>query len=137
MSFIVVVLSMVSSAYAGAGAPEPTAATTPTSRQPGTPDSGIFGAMITAYGNQPSTAPPPTKCVRVFDSSGKNLIARGVCGGVYRAFRVPLTPGQYLVEIGSPRESRSGTEAGRRQLVTVLPNRWINLSSPAPSNPIP
>jgi hypothetical protein len=73
-----------------------------------TADSGIFGAFVKSYGNQPASAPPPSECIRVLDSSGKKLIATGVCGGIYAAFRVPLPPGNYLIEVVDAAGTPSG-----------------------------
>lgn len=101
-------------------------------------DSGIYGAMVAAWGNAPSN-PPTYECVKIFDSSGERLIATGVCSGTFAQFRIPLPPGRYLVDrslIKTPPGAQPKAQPGS-QSVAVAPGQWVNLSPKAPPRPIP
>ena len=63
------------------------------------PDSGIYGHMVTAWGNPPAE-PPTYECVRVLDPTRQRVVAKGTCSGLWGEFRIPLEPGQYIVEAG-------------------------------------
>ncbi len=104
----------------------------------GAADSGIYGAMVAAWGNAPAN-PPTYECVKIFDSSGERLIATGICSGTFAQFRIPLPPGRYLVDRsllkpppGAPLKAQPGS-----QTVDVAPGQWVNLSPKQPPGPIP
>lgn len=101
--------------------------------------SGIFGHLITAWGNAPAKL-PPSKCVKVFDASGKKLVAEGTCTGISRSFRIQLKPGHYVVELGGHWEQAPGGKThfvpNRRHLI-VQPRQWIDISPQGPSRPLP
>ena len=101
-------------------------------------DSGIYGWMITGRGNAPSN-PPTVECVKVLDSTGRNVVARGECSGPWRQFRVPLTPGSYVVEVGGHWESRAGAVnfVPDRKAVEVKTRQWVKLAPPRPPAPLP
>lgn len=80
---------------------------------------GIYGQIVNAWGNPPAA-----------------LDARS---GTFAQFRVPLVPGRQVVESGGHWESTGGEVrfVADRHHVTVLPGRWINLSTALPPNPAP
>jgi hypothetical protein len=102
-------------------------------------DSGISGFITGTFGNMPSFTPPPTECLRVLDAEGKKLIAKGVCSGVFGAFRVPLAPGHYVIIFGAPSEREHSTELTEsyRRTVEVRPGQWAVIAPPPPPNPVP
>jgi hypothetical protein len=55
--------------------------------------------MISASGNPPAN-PPTYQCVKVFDATGKVMVAEGTRSGIYGEFRVSQPAGTYLVEAG-------------------------------------
>jgi hypothetical protein len=102
------------------------------------PDCGISGAMVAAWGNAPAN-PPTYQCVKIFDSSGRHLIATGVCSGVFASFRVPLSPGRYLVDYG-PTKSAPGMPVTAQRgsfAVVVNPGQWVKLKPKSPPGPVP
>ena len=86
-------------------------------------DSGIFGTLISAYGNPPAVGPKSSDCLTVYDSARTKVVAKGVCGGIYQAFRVPLPPGRYLVEFKAP-----GAAPLRRKVV-IEKGKWVDFSA--------
>ena len=119
------------SAPAGAVTPEASAQASPRG------DSGVYGWMVGGRGN-PSN-PPSIECVKVLDSTGANVVARGECSGPSRQFRVPLAPGSYLVEMGGHWESRAGAVkfVPDRKTVQVMPGQWVKLAPSNPPAPLP
>jgi hypothetical protein len=105
----------------------------------GASSSGIYGHMVVAFGNPPTNSPPPTECVKVYDSAATSLIARGTCSGITRDFRVPLAPGRYVVEIGGSWEPKNGAMVfvPARRTIEVGQGQWVNLSPPSPPGPVP
>ena len=101
------------------------------------PDSGIYGRMIAAWGNPP-TALPPSECIRVLNPGG-DVIATGTCSGMFREFRVPLSPGQYVVEMGSHSEMVKGVLrlVPDRKDVEVRPGVWVNIGKRDLPGPVP
>jgi hypothetical protein len=117
---------------AGAGSPPDS------SSSASAPDSGIYGTMVAAWGNQPAN-PPTYKCVNVFDGGGQTLIATGLCSGIYGQFRIPLAPGRYVVDKspvytphGAPLKPQPGSLT-----VEVRPGQWINLAPRPLPGPVP
>jgi hypothetical protein len=103
-----------------------------------TPASGIYGAMVAAWGNAPAN-PRSYECVKVYDSSGQRLIATGICSGTFAQFRIPLTPGSYMVDKslfkgqpGAAPKAQPGSIP-----VEVQPGRWLNLAPKPPPGPVP
>lgn len=101
-------------------------------------DSGIYGAMVAAWGNAPAN-PPTYECVKIFDSAGQRLIATGVCSGMFGQFRIPLPPGRYLLDRsllknqpGVPPKAQPGSI-----VVDVNPGQWVNLAPTPPPGPVP
>src|SRR5260370_2680643 len=92
----------------------------------GTVDSGIRGSMVSAWGNPPAN-PPTYLCVRVFDATGKVLVANGTCSGIYSEFRVPLPAGTYVLEAGGRWDISSGKRALRpeRKTVEIRNGHWV------------
>lgn len=128
--FSAVMLSLVAahSLCARAQAPEVDA-------QPG---SGIYGRMVRAWGNPPANS-TRYQCIKVLDDQQRKTIALGECSGTFAQFRVSLPPGHYVVEYGGHWESVDGKVrfVANRYHITVPANRWIDLSPPAPQNPVP
>ncbi len=94
------------------------------------PDSGIYGQMVSAWGNPPAH-PPTYPCVRVLDASGTNLVVSASCSGTWGSFRVPLRPGKYTVEIGGEWMSEGGAVhfKPRRQGIEIKPGQWVRLGA--------
>jgi hypothetical protein len=101
-----------------------------------TPRSGIYGTMVAAWGNAPAN-PPTYKCVRVFDSAGRRLVATGVCSGIFGAFRIPLAPGRYLVDKRPVASSEPAAPGPRSFVVEVKPGKWLRLAPRAPAGRVP
>lgn len=101
------------------------------------PDSGIYGAMVAAWGNAPSN-PPTYECIKVFDAAGSKLIATGKCSGIFATFRVPLPPGRYIIDKGFTvqRTPPSGPQPGSFA-VDIAPGQWVHLAPKAPPGPVP
>jgi hypothetical protein len=101
------------------------------------PHGGIRGHLVGAWGNPPAN-PPTYHCVRVFDASGTRPIAEGVCSGIWAAFRVPLPPGTYVVEIGHRTRVNNGHRFSTpiRRKVNVAAGQWVDLSPRAPTGPV-
>lgn len=104
----------------------------------GTPGSGIYGHTVAAWGNPPAN-PPSTQCLKVFDSSATRLIATATCSGAWGDFRVPLAPGQYVVEVGGSWQSKNGAVSfvPNRKTVEVGAGQWVELAPPSPPGPVP
>jgi len=101
-------------------------------------ESGIYGAMVSAWGNAPAN-PRTYECVKIFDASGQRLITRGVCSGMYAQFRIPLAPGRYLADYSQLREPRGiapKAQPGSRT-VDVSAGQWVNLAPKPPAAPVP
>jgi len=101
--------------------------------------SGVYGALSPRFGNMPAQVPPPSECVRVLDANGATEIAKGVCSGVSRQFRVALPPGSYVVEAGGEMQG-SGDSAHfvpKRYPVEVQAGRWIEVATPPNRGPVP
>lgn len=102
------------------------------------PGSGIYGRMVRAWGNAPAN-PKRYQCIKVLDEQQRKTIAVGECSGSFAQFRVPLPPGHYVVEYGGHWASVGGKVrfVANRYHITVPANVWIDLSAPAPRNPVP
>lgn len=101
------------------------------------PDSGISGAMVAAWGNPPAN-PPTYQCVKIFDATGRNLIATGVCSGIWASFRVPLPAGRYLVDESNLKPGAGPSEAAPGSIpVQVAPGQWVNIRPKSPPGPLP
>ncbi len=101
-------------------------------------DSGIYGQMVAAWGNPPAN-PPTYECVKILDSTGQNVVAKGTCSGIWGQFRVPLPPGKYVIEAGGSWETVNGTVRFRpnRREIQVKPGEWVKIAPPAPPGPVP
>jgi hypothetical protein len=101
-------------------------------------DSGIYGYLTAALGNAPANT-SPTQCVKVYDSAGVNLVARGTCSGMFGNFRVPLVPGRYVVEVGGSSETRNGAVVfvPNRRAIEIRAGQWVKLAPPSPPGPVP
>lgn len=132
----ILVACAASTATSEPGSTVPAASTSPEAH--GVADSGIYGSMIAARGNAPSNL-PSVECVKVLDSTARNVVARGECSGPWRQFRVPLAPGSYVVEVGGHWESRAGAVSfvPNRRAVEVKPRQWMKLAPPPPPAPLP
>jgi len=110
---------------------------TATATVPGA-DSGIYGSMVSAWGNPPAN-PPTYECVKIFDSTGQNVVAKGTCSGVWGQFRVPLPPGRYVMESGGSWETVNGAVRFRpnRREIEVKPGEWGKIAPPSPPGPMP
>ncbi len=120
------------------GAPE-SQPTVPGSPTPAGGSAGIFGHLVGAWGNPPANM-PATKCVKVFDASGTNLVTEGTCTGMWRNFRVPLEPGPYVVEFGGHWERApdgSTRFVPERRTVQIQSGQWMDISPPGPPGPVP
>ncbi|HYA36632.1 MAG TPA: hypothetical protein VEF03_13490 [Candidatus Binataceae bacterium] len=87
----------------------------------------------------PTYVPPPSECVRVLDAGGTTEIAKGVCSGVSRQFRVALPPGSYIVEAGGEMQG-SGDAAHfvpKRYTVEVQAGQWVEVATPPSRGPVP
>ncbi|MHB8384129.1 MAG: hypothetical protein ACYDC3_17510 [Candidatus Binataceae bacterium] len=75
----------------------------------------------------------------MLDNLQRKTIALGMCSGTFAQFRVPLAPGNYIVEYGGHWESTNGKVrfVAGRHYITVPAGRWIDLSQAAPVNPVP
>ena len=104
----------------------------------GTLDSGIRGSMTSAWGNPPAN-PPTYQCVKVFDATGKVLVAEGKCSGTYGEFRVPLPAGTYIVEAGGRWDNSSGKPLLRpeRKTVEIRNGQWVEITPHRPNRPVP
>jgi hypothetical protein len=92
-----------------------------------TPDSGITGTMVAALGNPPAN-PPRYQCVRIFDATGRKLIATGVCSGIWASFRVPLPAGDYLVDKSIVQHGGGPPQAAPGSIpVHVAAGHWVDL----------
>ncbi|MGH8012154.1 MAG: hypothetical protein ACREQ4_06635 [Candidatus Binataceae bacterium] len=99
--------------------------------------SGIYGTMVAARGTAPAN--PSYECVRVYDASGRKLVATAICSGPMASFRLPLAPGSYVVEAGGHWESANGRAYFRpnRQPVEIGANQRLRLGAQAPPGPVP
>jgi hypothetical protein len=106
--------------------------------QDATVDSGIRGSMVSAWGNPPAN-PPTYLCVRVFDATGKVLVASGTCSGIYGDFRVPLPAGTYVVEAGGRWDISGGKPVLRpeRKSVEIRNGNWVEITPHRPNAPVP
>jgi hypothetical protein len=104
----------------------------------GATDSGIRGAMVSAWGNPPAHL-PTYRCVKVFDATGKMLVAEGTCSGTYGEFRIPLPAGTYIVEAGGRWDNSSGKPVliPERRTVEIRSGQWIEIAPRGPSGPVP
>jgi len=136
-SFLVSLFSFLMVATALAAESSSLAQASPAADQ-GQPDSGIYGAMVAAWGNAPSN-PPTYECVRVFDSTGQRLITTGVCSGTYAQFRVSLAPGHYLVDKSFSRGLPSVPLKAPPSAIAVdvAPGQWVDLPPKALPGPVP
>ncbi len=105
---------------------------------PAAANSGIYGAMVAAWGNAPAK-PPTYVCVRIFDAGGQKLVATGTCSGIWGQFRVPLAPGHYIVEKGRTHTVVQGVSkfVPQRTTVDVGPGQWVNLAPRPLPGPVP
>ncbi len=94
--------------------------------------------MTSALGNPPAN-PPTYQCVKVFDATGKVLIAEGTCSGIYGEFRVPLPAGTYLVEAGGRWENSTGQSLLKpeRRTVKIRKGQWVEIGPYGASGPVP
>jgi hypothetical protein len=99
---------------------------------------GVYGSMVSARGNLPAN-PAPYECVKVLDGGGTKLIAKGECTGPWASFKVPLPPGDYMVEAGGKYVTAKGKVRflPNRYTVVVKPGQWIKISQPPPKQPVP
>jgi hypothetical protein len=115
---------------------------TPTAMQMGSfsshPNSGIYGHMVAAWGNPPAQ-PPTYECVRVLDTTGHIVVAKGACSGLWGEFRVPLEPGQYIVEAGGRWETAHGAVrfVPHHRTVEIKAGEWVEIAPPTPPAPVP
>ena len=102
------------------------------------PDSGIYGHMVTAWGNPPAE-PPTYECVKVLAPTGQRVVATGTCAGLWGAFRIPLEPGQYIVETGGSWQTVGGAVrfVPRRRPVDIKAGEWLDLAPPTLPAPVP
>ena len=101
-------------------------------------DSGIYGHMVAAWGNPPAE-PPTYECVRVLDPIGQIVVAKGTCSGLWGEFRVPLEPGQYIVEAGGRWETVHGAVrfVPHHRTVEIKAGEWVEMAPPTPPAPVP
>jgi hypothetical protein len=101
-------------------------------------DCGIYGAMAAAWGNAPAN-PQTYECVRIFDSTGRYLIATGVCSGLYAEFRMPLPPGRYIVDrsMMKPPPGEPPKPHARSFAVEVRPGQWVSVTPQRRLLPVP
>ncbi len=116
-----------------AGEDTATAAATPSGA-----DSGIYGWMVSALGNAPAHA-PTYQCVKILDSIGQNVVAKGTCSGIWGQFRIPLPPGRYIMESGGSWETVNGAVRFRpnRREVVIKPGEWVKIAPPKLPGPVP
>lgn len=102
------------------------------------PDSGIYGHMVTAWGNPPAE-PPTYECVRVLDPTRQRVVAKGTCSGLWGEFRIPLEPGQYIVEAGGGWETVNGAIrfVPHHRTVEIKAGEWIEIAPPTLPAPVP
>ncbi|MGH7916422.1 MAG: hypothetical protein ACREQE_03060 [Candidatus Binataceae bacterium] len=100
--------------------------------------SGIYGAMVAVRGNAPAN-PPSRECVKVYDASGRKLLATAICSGPMASFRLPLAAGSYVVEAGGRWESVNGRVYFRpnRRRVELGVSQWVKLGPQPPPGPLP
>ncbi len=92
--------------------------------------------MVAAWGNAPSN-PPTYECIKIFDATGRKLIATGKCSGTFANFRIPLPPGRYVVDQSiNVRGKAAGAQPGSKT-VDVGPGQWVNLAPKSPPGPVP
>jgi hypothetical protein len=93
-------------------------------------DSGIHGSIVSAWGNPPAN-PPTSQCVKVFDATGKILVANVTCSGLYGEFRASLRPGTYVVEAGGSWDNSNGTVRFKpnRQTVEIRKGQWVEIGA--------
>jgi hypothetical protein len=115
---------------------------TPTVMQAGPssshPNSGIYGHMIPAWGNPPAQL-PTYECVRVLDTVQQIVLAKGICSGLRGEFRVPLEPGEYIVETGGRWETADGVVrfVPHHRTVEIKAGEWVEIAPPTPPAPVP
>jgi hypothetical protein len=128
----------LSCALGGCTAPTPVEAGSGQASGAPTGDSGIRGAMVSAWGNPPAN-PPTYQCVKVFDASGKVLVAEGTCSGTYGEFRIPLPAGTYIVEAGSRWDNSSGKPMLKpeRRTVEIRNGQWVEIGPRQLPAPVP
>jgi hypothetical protein len=104
----------------------------------GATDSGIRGAMVSAWGNPPANS-PTYRCVKVFDATGKILVAEGTCSGTYGEFRIPLPADTYIVEAGGRWDNSSGKPVliPERRTVEIRNGQWVEIAPGGPGGPVP
>jgi hypothetical protein len=122
----------------GCATQSPTNGTPTPTTTPGAIDSGIYGHLARGFGNAPAN-PPSTECVKVYDATGTNLIARATCTGMMRDFRVQLAAGRYVVEFGGRWQPKSGRVVfvPERRTIDVGRGQWIKLTPPPLPGPVP
>ena len=116
----------------------PTSTATQTDSSSSHPNSGIYGHMVAAWGNPPAQ-PPTYECVRVLDTTGQIVVAKGTCSGLWGEFRVPLEPGQYIVEAGGRWETVHGAVrfVPHQRTVEIKAGEWVEMAPPSPPAPVP
>jgi len=116
----------------------PTSTATQTDSSSSHPNSGIYGHMVAAWGNPPAQ-PPTYECVRVLDTTGQIVVAKGTCSGLWGEFRVPLEPGQYIVEAGGRWETVHGAVrfVPHQRTVEIKAGEWVEMAPPTPPAPVP
>ncbi len=102
------------------------------------PNSGIYGHMIAVWGNPP-TQPPTYECVRVLDTVRQSVVAKATCSGRRGEFRVPLEPGNYIVEAGGRWETADGLIrfVPHHRTVEIKAGEWVEIAPPTPPVPVP
>ena len=88
---------------------------------------GISGHMAAAMGNAAAN-PRSYQCARIFNVTGKTLLATPTCSGTFGQFRVPLERGTYLVEFDGM--------TPHRQMIEVKKGRFTELGPKAPPAPM-
>jgi hypothetical protein len=94
--------------------------------------------MIAAWGNPPAQ-PPTYECVRVLDTVQHIVVAKGICSGPRGEFRVPLEPGNYVVEAGGRWETVDGIVrfVPHHRTVEIKPGGWVEIAPPTLPAPVP
>src|SRR5262249_41083237 len=116
----------------------PTSTATQTDSSSSHPNSGIYGHMVAAWGNPPAQ-PPTYECVRVLDTTGQIVVAKGTCSGLWGECGVRSEPGQYIVEAGRRWEAVHGAVrfVPHQRTVEIKAGEWVEMAPPSPPAPVP
>ncbi|MGH7905836.1 MAG: hypothetical protein ACREP6_04335 [Candidatus Binataceae bacterium] len=90
--------------------------------------SGIYGTIVADWGNKPAHA-PSFECVTVLDAGGRHVVAHGVCSDEWERFKVPLSPGKYIVEVGGHWEGKGANAhyVSNQKTIEVKPGKWVKI----------